>query len=648
MKIISVRGISKLPGLLRPNGPTLAWIMITILIFFGVRLWSISTDAQAVYFQVMMRSSVDGEAAVYFDLGDGLIQTNSVHLSFEKGSDFLDHRFRLPDTKIYYLRFDPLTSEGHVEIQSVHIIDGLGNSREDIALSRIKPIHQIAQFEQTDQQVSLDMEAGANDPQLMITFPNPMQYNELHSAFYGRLGVEFLAVVMGVILLTLWAAWGDRKQVRKWISRTVIKEEMMKNNISRIIYVSLLLFYFIYCVNNLFINRAQFQWDFKLQYNAAKLFAEGKDPYDGNAIKAVTGDTLRYSYPPSTLWFYRLFTWADYGTAYNIFLFIKIAVLIGLILLWRTKFLGKLTDTGFYFFCLLAFNSAMFVDLRAGNINMLEELLLWLGFYFFLEHRLVLFCCFILLSASFKMTPLVFLGLLLLIDNKKKYTYFFGSCAIFLSYLAIQYALAPGMFHAFLGEAKDMLNEHGIVSPSTTGLLKDLFEMLSKTNGISVPESLQNCTFYVVAAAISIVSVRAYFVLKSIKIEDKEKMVLFFVCLVYALIHPRMKDYAFMLLLVPSYFIIKRCENLKAYPFIFILAILSTVNITLPATALIYGLLWNYYPILIAYLMWGLYLHKIFASAKRQWEAEAVPFSVKKINSVINEGKQPQDSVSRS
>jgi hypothetical protein len=222
VKIISVRGISKLPWPLHPNGYTLVWIMITILILFGVWVWVHYADGQAVYLQVMMRSSVDGEAAVYYDLGDGLMETNSVHLSIEKGSDFLDHRFRLPDAKIHSLRFDPLTTEGHVEIQSIHIIDGFGNSREDIALSRLKPSHQIAQFDRTNQRVSLDMEAGAYDPQLVITFPNPVRYDRIHPAFYSHMGAELLAIAMAVIVLTLWAAWEDRKQVRKWISRFVI------------------------------------------------------------------------------------------------------------------------------------------------------------------------------------------------------------------------------------------------------------------------------------------------------------------------------------------------------------------------------------------------------------------------------------------
>lgn len=397
----------------------------------------------------------------------------------------------------------------------------------------------------------------------------------------------------------------------------------MKSKTFKGIFVGLLFLYFIYCVFYLFVNRQKYQWDFQMQYHAAKFLAEGKNPYD---FRAETGNPRHYyAYPPATLWFYRLFTWAEYDTAYNIFLLLKTAAIIGLVLLWRIKFIGKLADTGFYFFCLLAFNSTMFLDMRAGNINMLEELMLWLGFYFFLEHRLILFCCFILLGASFKMTPLVFLGLLLLTDNKKRFVYLFGSCIAFLSYLLIQYAAAPQMFRAFINAAKFTLSEQGIISPSTIGILKDIFNILSKISGIPATQALQYNIFCVIAAAIIIVSGRAYFILKSLKMEDKEKMTLFLVCLVYALIHPRLKDYACMLLIVPSYFIIKKCGDLKIYPFLFVLASLAVTNISLPGSAIIYGLLWNYYPLVIAYLIWGLYIYEIFITGKQQRAAQAVP-----------------------
>jgi hypothetical protein len=387
------------------------------------------------------------------------------------------------------------------------------------------------------------------------------------------------------------------------------------------IVVGLLFLYFIYCIYYLFVNHQKYLWDFKMQYHAAQLFAEGGNPYDIKALKAKTGNPYWYAYPPATLWFYRLFTLADYNTAYTLFLFLKAGMIIGLVLLWRMKFVAKQAGAGFYFFCLLAFNSTIFLDMRAGNINMFEQLMLWLGFYFFLERRFLPFSCFILLGASFKLTPIVFLYLLLLTAGKRKYFYFFGSVIVFMSYLLIQYTAAPEMFQAFFGGAKWTLTERGVASPSTIGIIKDGFELLFRTTGISVPEAFQLGLFYIIAGGIIFVSLWAYLVLKSIEMEDKEKMILFLTCIVYALIHPRLKDYACVLLIVPSYFIINRMGYLKAYPFLFFLAIVSAANVTLPGLKTIYVFMWTYFPLVLAYFMWSLYLYEIYASRKRTSEA---------------------------
>jgi hypothetical protein len=391
------------------------------------------------------------------------------------------------------------------------------------------------------------------------------------------------------------------------------------------ILVILLIIYFAYCVRYLLRYNHNYQWDFRITYNVAKLFAEGINPYDILALEARSGTS--FAYPPATLWFYRLFTLAEYDTAYKIFLILKLAVFFSLVLLWRMKFVTK-AGPGFYFFVLLAFNSAIFLDLRAGNINMLEELMLWLGFCFFLKNRLLPFCCFVLLAASFKLAPAVFLLLTLATDNKKRFVFFFSSCAVFLGYFLIQYAVAPEMFLGFLGEAKDTLAERGILSPSTIGAIESVYNCLTNTDNTSMPKYLKFGLLSVISVAILSVTGMAYRVLKSCKTEDKQKILLFIACLSYVMIHPRMKDYAYVLLIVPSYFIIKRTSYSKIYPFLFALSVLSSANVTLPGLKTIYSIMWSYFPLLIAYLMWGLYLYEIFVLTKQPAESQTPATSI--------------------
>jgi hypothetical protein len=80
----------------------------------------------------------------------------------------------------------------------------------------------------------------------------------------------------------------------------------------------------------------------------------------------------------------------------------------------------------------------------------------------------------------------------------------------------------------------------------------------------------------------------------------------------------RMKDYAYVLLLVPSYYIIKKPHFFRAFPFLFALSILTAAkNVTLPDMGSIYLVMWEYYPLLLAYLIWILYLQAIFSLKKQ-------------------------------
>ena len=86
----------------------------------------------------------------------------------------------------------------------------------------------------------------------------------------------------------------------------------------------------------------------------------------------------------------------------------------------------------------------------------------------------------------------------------------------------------------------------------------------------------------------------------------------FVVCLVYALIHPRFKDYGYILLLVPSFYIIKNIHYTKLTPYLFILFIMSN-RMMLPIVSSIYDVVWDFFPLMVAYCVWGIYLYEIFS-----------------------------------
>ena len=106
--------------------------------------------------------------------------------------------------------------------------------------------------------------------------------------------------------------------------------------------------------------------------------------------------------------------------------------------------------------------------------------------------------------------------------------------------------------------------------------------------------------------------------------ENRQMLDVFLVCLAYALIHPRFKDYAYILLVVPAYYIIMSNRFTKANPFVFFLAILLYPPFIIPGTETIFMFFWKYYPLMVAYAIWAMYLYEILSSGKRP-PPDAVP-----------------------
>jgi hypothetical protein len=386
----------------------------------------------------------------------------------------------------------------------------------------------------------------------------------------------------------------------------------MTKQIAGIVVIILLLAYFTTLILHISAHDDQYLWDFRTHREAGKILAAGLNPYDADTLFSKAGTTFLYTYPPATLFFYRLLAIPQYKTAFHIFLIAKFILLVGLVYFWQREFLKEDGNILFYVFCLLAFNSTVFLDMIAGNINLVQQAMLWLAFSFYIKRRYKLFCLFTLIAASFKMTPIFFLILMLLPDDKNKYKYFFGAGAVVLAYLLIQYLIVPQLFIGFIKNALIVVGEKGEVVPSTNKLIAYIFEIFSKITGMMIPHAFQSAIFILIAAMVVFISFKAWRRLKCTGIDNRAMLEVFLVCLVYALIHPRFKDYGYILLLVPSFYIIKNIHYSKIAPFLFILFVMSN-RMMLPIVSSLYDIIWAYFPLMVAYCVWGIYLYEIFS-----------------------------------
>jgi hypothetical protein len=391
----------------------------------------------------------------------------------------------------------------------------------------------------------------------------------------------------------------------------------MKRELFKKLSIVLLLAYCIGLIVNISTHTKTYQWDFKVFYFAAKAHSAGLNPYSKAAQTQIAGKRIRHRfiYPPFTLYFFRIFSAFDFNTAFYLFLFLKCILLIILIYLWKKIFLKEDADLSFYLFCLLAFNSAIYVDIFAGNISILEQFGIWLAFYFLLKRRLLLFCLSLILTASFKLTPLFFLILLLSLKEKKKWIYFVNSVFLFLGIHLISFLSSP-LYKDFLIFCSKKIR---VKNPSTFALIRDAFQLFEAKTDIFIPHGLQIGAFFIVVVVIIYVSWRAYIWLSSAGARDKEMIVIFLACLTYCLILPRFMNYCYILLIVPAYFIIKRISYPKGYILFFIIIILSIPTaVHLPGLSMIFQYMWEYSLLIIAFVIWGLYIYKIYGMPKNK------------------------------
>ena len=361
------------------------------------------------------------------------------------------------------------------------------------------------------------------------------------------------------------------------------------------------------------------QWDFPGYYFAAKSYAMGDNPYDTDLVSQRAGSRVyEYGYPPNSLFFFRPLTLFGYASAKELYFSLKIVLLIALMYLWGSGFLSRKVDVFFFPFCILAYNAAVMGDIAAGNVSIIEQLFLWLGFYFFLERRFVIFSLFVVCAAAFKITPILFILLLWYGERGKRRLYFSVAAFAFLVYLLSPMIFAPEVFQHHLNTMRVIFShsyDRGLNNPSTFAFVKDMSDIIEMRLGIEVAPWVDYGVFIVIAAAIAGLGVKGLAVLAQDENTEGKMVMVFIACLTYALISPRFKNYSYMLLTLPTYYLLKRAQYKRFYPYILIVFCLVIPGLTKGVS--LFSLI-GYYPLAMAYGVWTIYLYVILQDERRK------------------------------
>ena len=109
----------------RRLSPSCCLAVLIALLVTGIYAGFLYRDAQSIYLQVFMRSSVDNTAVLYFDTGQGLSEREKARSAVTGDHQFHSYSFPLPRHRIKHLRFDPIAISGEVAIKAMTVVNGL-------------------------------------------------------------------------------------------------------------------------------------------------------------------------------------------------------------------------------------------------------------------------------------------------------------------------------------------------------------------------------------------------------------------------------------------------------------------------------------------------------------------------------------------
>ncbi|HEX9870344.1 MAG TPA: glycosyltransferase 87 family protein [Candidatus Tectomicrobia bacterium] len=378
-------------------------------------------------------------------------------------------------------------------------------------------------------------------------------------------------------------------------------------------------------------HNEDYQLDLRTYYLAGKAFEAGLNPYDLEALSSVGQASVErpFVYPLWSLPLLGRISSLSFETVYFAFLALKFLLLPVLFILWRRTVLEEL---GFRFvlFALMVFNAAIYVDLRVGNVSIFEQVMIWAAFYQLLKRRPVAFSVLIVLASSLKLTPLLFLGLLLLEDRSKMLQCGLIAAGLLLMIHGLPLLLGGSLARDYLS-ALNGLGERGVVNPTVLALLQDGSDWVGGLMGVEIPGIIDIALTGLIGALVLLASWRA---IRTMGEEDwsvRARYVLLLACFAYALILPRFKTYSYILIIPSSYSALMNLFPAASGPNAFarlvrdsimsgVVGLSSLYAISLGSEGLGRSLL-GYSPLMVALCAWALQLggEKFGARLQSTW-----------------------------
>jgi hypothetical protein len=293
-----------------------------------------------------------------------------------------------------------------------------------------------------------------------------------------------------------------------------------------------------------------YQWDVIVYWWGGHSFANGQTPY-----AAIPGQPayLHFVYPPLLAAFFAPMSVLNVAATKVTWITLKGVAFWATIRIWIRATGVRSIPVPPVFYFTFAFGAAALVDFTAGNIAIFEQFVLWLGFAALLANRPWWFAIAVALIAQFNLTPVFFLGVLLVIDERPRWAPFFGGSALFLALFGANFVFMPAQAHQFLTSVQS-LGERGWGDPSTLGAMQDLVDQVQGL-GIPVAPAVAYLLYIAVVITILTVTVR-WWRLRRAEQPNRRLTIILVSIAVYALVMPRMKDYSYVALFPVGWYVL--------------------------------------------------------------------------------------------
>jgi hypothetical protein len=342
-----------------------------------------------------------------------------------------------------------------------------------------------------------------------------------------------------------------------------------------------------------------YQWDVMVYWWGGRAFAHGASPYGPIPQQP---EYLHFVYPPLVAALFAPLAVLTVSAAKVLWLALKLAAFLATVRLWRRRIGTEQSAVPPLFYFTFAFGSAALVDFTAGNVAVFEQLLLWLGFAALLSRRWWTFALVVVVAAQPKLTPVFFLGLLLVIDERPRWAPFLGGSLLFALSVGANAVVLPGQTREFLASIS-ALGERGWGDPSMLGVMEDLVDQL---RGLRLPLPIVTAHLLYLCAVVAVLWHTVRWRRARRAGESRDPLIVVLVSLtVYALVMPRMKDYSYVALLPVGWYVLSARRHLAAP--LAVLAVLvprpvPQLKLWLPLVPQVY----TYAPLIAALVLWGM------------------------------------------